>query len=78
VGAIALMHGEEPFTAIEPAALEEIARGIYDAADVHTVFLGGAAPASSAPRPRTSQSVPPPSRVSRDRSDAPLSHRGRG
>jgi hypothetical protein len=80
VGAIALMHGEEPFTAIDPAALEEIARGIYDAADVHTVFLGATAPASSAPRPLSSQSIHPnpAARVSLDRIDAPLSRRGRG
>jgi tetratricopeptide (TPR) repeat protein len=40
VGAVALVAGAEPLRAIDVATLEEIARGIYDAADVQTVFFG--------------------------------------
>jgi hypothetical protein len=80
VGAIALIPGEEPLTGIDFATLEEIARGIYDAADVQTVFLGASAPASSAPRLRSPQSMnPTPSkRVSIDRIDSSFPQRGRG
>jgi hypothetical protein len=40
VGAVALIAGDRPLIAIAPTLLEEVARGIYEAADVQTVFLG--------------------------------------
>jgi len=78
VGAVALIPGEEPLTGVDFAVLEEIARGIYDAADVQTVFLG-AAPVSSAPRRKNPASIPAPARRNPpEHLDAPLSQRGRG
>jgi tRNA A-37 threonylcarbamoyl transferase component Bud32/tetratricopeptide (TPR) repeat protein len=50
VGAVALLPGDESLLGIPTQTLEEIARGIYDAADVHTVFFGPTPPVSSSAR----------------------------
>jgi hypothetical protein len=63
VGAIALIPSEEPLHGIAFGTLEEIARGIYDAADVQTVFLGVTPPVSSSARsrePPRPSAIPPP------------------
>ena len=44
VGAVALVCGEDPLSPIPPRYLEEVARGLYSAGDVRTVFLGAPAP----------------------------------
>lgn len=78
VGAIALIPGEEALTGVDFSVLEEIARGIYDAADVQTVFLGASSPASSAPRLKSAIHPTPARRASLEHREAPISHRGRG
>jgi tRNA A-37 threonylcarbamoyl transferase component Bud32 len=44
VGAIALVQGEEPLRSIDADFLIEVARGIYDAGDVQTVYYGAPPP----------------------------------
>jgi hypothetical protein len=39
VGALALAPGLTPLEPVERSFLEEVARGIYDAGDVHTVYF---------------------------------------
>jgi hypothetical protein len=67
VGAIALIPGDQPLLAIDPGVLEEVARGIYEAADVQTVFLGQGVTASNSDRPwssaHTSSSLTQPPRA---------------